>query len=218
MEPWRTAQRGRNSGVRAARLDALRDEPGGRRRRRAGAPGRPARAAARAVTTGSTSSGRLRSRCRPCVRTSRSSWCRSSSWRPWRSCSWPASAAPRAVVPDLLAGLLVLGDCRLQRPQDVVVRARVRLHVSRQVLERVAVAVDRVGLVDPAVVAVVQQDLPARRRRGLGGRAGSVRGRSGCTCEQHQHGKGRGQAAAFRRDVTGLKRWGICGGYSAAGA
>ena len=70
----------------------------------------------------------------------------------------------RVVADRLVLGLL-LGDRRLQRAQDVVVRARVGLHVRREMLERLLVAVHRVGLVDPAVVPVVQQQLPARRCR-----------------------------------------------------
>ena len=77
-----------------------------------------------------------------------------------------------------LCRLLLLGDRRLQRAQDVVVGARVRLHVGRQVLERVLVAVHRIGLVDPAVVPVVQEQLPARCRC-LGGRRADGRGAEG---------------------------------------
>ena len=73
-----------------------------------------------------------------------------------------------AVRPDRLVGLLLLRDRALQRAEDVVVRARVGLHVGRQVMQRVLVAVDGVGVVDPAVVPVVQERLPARGRGGGG--------------------------------------------------
>ena len=88
-----------------------------------------------------------------------------------RAAATGAGAAARAarrdgrVVADRLVRLLLLRDRRLQRAQDVVVRARVGLHVGGQVLERVLVAMHRIGLVDPAVVPVVQEQLPARRRR-----------------------------------------------------
>ena len=95
-----------------------------------------------------------------------------------------AGAAARAarrdgrVVADRLVRLLLLGDRRLQRAQDVVVGARVRLHVGGQVLQRVLVTVHRIGLVDPAVVPVVQEQLPARCRC-LGGRRADGRGAEG---------------------------------------
>ena len=84
------------------------------------------------------------------------------------------------LLPTGLCSVLLLGDRRLQRAQDVVVRARVGLHVRREMLERLAVAMHRVGLIDPAVVPVVQQELPARRcrlrGRGAYGRADERRG------------------------------------------
>ena len=98
----------------------------------------------------------------------------------------------RAVRLDRLAGLLLLRDRALQRAEDVVVRARVGLHVGRQVMQRVLVAVNGVGVVDPAVVPVVQEELPA------GGRGGGWRcvhdgseqgsGDDRRTCEQLQGG------------------------------
>ena len=83
----------------------------------------------------------------------------------------PLCGGDGCVASDRLVLGLLLGDRRLQRAQDVVVRARVGLHVRRQMLERLAVAMHRIGLVDPAVVPVVQQELPARRRRLRGRRA-----------------------------------------------
>ena len=73
-------------------------------------------------------------------------------------------------------------------------RARVGLHVGRQVLQRVLVAVNGVRVVDPAVVPVVQQQLPARGRGG-GGRCvhdGSEQGGGDerRACEQLQGGHG----------------------------
>ena len=104
----------------------------------------------------------------PAGRLASSSWSRSSV----RSSRCPSSSSAasrrrhRRVRRDLRAVLPQLGLRVLERAEDVVVRARVRLHVRRQVLQRVRVAVERIGVVDPAVVPVVQQRLPARGRGG----------------------------------------------------
>ena len=52
---------------------------------------------------------------------------------------------------------------REERPLEVLARGRVRVDVLGQVLDRGAVAARRVGAVDPAVVPVVDQPLPAGR-------------------------------------------------------
>ena len=70
----------------------------------------------------------------------------------------------------------LLRDRALQGAQDVVVGARVRRDVRRQVLQRVVVTVPLIGAVDPAVVPVVQEHLPAGRP-GRGARARAVRPR-----------------------------------------
>ena len=77
----------------------------------------------------------------------------------------PVAVPPPALVPPVVvvAAAGALRDPLLERLLDVVARARVRVDVGRQVLERLAVAVDRVGAVDPAVVPVVDQRLPAGR-------------------------------------------------------
>ena len=81
--------------------------------------------------------------------------------------------------------LRALGQPLLQRLLDVVARARVGLDVGRQVLQRVAVAVDRVRAVDPAVVPVVDQRLPAGRRA-LRRRGTDAEGRHGCEDDNGQ--------------------------------
>ena len=80
-------------------------------------------------------------------------------------------------------------DPLLERLLDVVPRARVRVHVGRQVLERVPVAVDRVGAVDPAVVPVVDQDFPARRRalRFGRGRSAVPTASASTACKHEKH-------------------------------
>src|SRR5262249_60435820 len=78
--------------------------------------------------------------------------------------SAPRSAVRAAVLPS---AVVALGDPLAQRLLDVVTGARVRVHVGREVLERVAIAVDRGGAVDPAVVPVGEPRLPARRPRPL---------------------------------------------------
>src|SRR5581483_9961353 len=61
--------------------------------------------------------------------------------------------------------VLLVGDREPERSLDVVARARVDLHVRRQVLDRLLVAGDRVDRRDLAAVPLVQEQLPARRRR-----------------------------------------------------
>ena len=144
--------------------------------RRAAARGRRGSAAAVGIEDGSSALTVPASPSLPCCR--RRSWwsCRS---RPSRCLSRsPLGRRHGRVVADRLVRLLLLGDRGLQRAQDVVVGARVRLHVGGQVLQRVLVAVHRIGLVDPAVVPVVQEQLPARCRR-LGGRRADGRGAEG---------------------------------------
>ena len=80
--------------------------------------------------------------------------------------SWSSSRPARwSIVGRARRVLSWCSDRELERPLDVLARARVDLDVGRQVLDRVLVAGDRVDLVDPAVVPVVQQRLPARRDR-----------------------------------------------------
>ena len=52
-------------------------------------------------------------------------------------------------------------DHRREGAEDVVLRARVVLHVPRQVHDRLVVAGERIGVVDVPVVPVVQERLPA---------------------------------------------------------
>ncbi len=87
----------------------------------------------------------------------------------------PAVDAPVVDVPAVDAPgragrrAVVLGRSRLARDdsgarrEDVVACASVDPQVGRQVVDRLLVARDRIGLVDRPVVPVVQEQLPARR-------------------------------------------------------
>ena len=82
-----------------------------------------------------------------------------------------SAARVRAVRAAGAAAVRALrGDRRLERPVDVVAEARVLRDVLRHVLERRAVALHGIDAVDPAVVPVVDERLPARILRGGRGR------------------------------------------------
>ena len=84
-----------------------------------------------------------------------------------------SAARVRAVRAAGAAAVRALrGDRRLERPVDVVAEARVLRDVLRHVLERRAVARHGIDAVDPSVVPVVDERLPARILRGGRGRRG----------------------------------------------
>ena len=155
--------------------------PGSRPSRRRGAArrGRPGRSAARARTRGRTC---RRSRPPRSGRSCRSRSCSSRASSP-SSASCPAWSASRRLggrrrglgrrrrAGRRLAARVLLALLRVrQRAADLLLRVRVVEHVGREDADRLAVARERVDLVDaPVVVPVVDHLLPAtRRQRGPG--------------------------------------------------
>ena len=83
----------------------------------------------------------------------------------------PPEPEPEPPAGSVVDGGVLAAHRGLHRPLDVLLRARVVADVTRQRLDRVVVAVERVGAVDAAVgVPVVDHALPARGARG--GRSG----------------------------------------------
>src|SRR5438067_1708719 len=81
------------------------------------------------------------------------------------NCTWPVSAYARRAGATR-AARLVAADREQHVAPDVLRRRRVLLRVLRQVGDRLAVAMDRVVAVDPAVaIPVVDHRPPARCRR-----------------------------------------------------
>src|SRR5439155_17613146 len=97
---------------------------------------------------------------------------------------------------------------------DVGASVRVDLDVRRQVLDRVLVAVLRIDVVDPAVVPVVDQRLPARGRR---------RGAPNPQREGDEHGEDGGLGESLQRlhrkrlPRQPTRQTGLCASLSAAG-
>ena len=86
-----------------------------------------------------------------------------------------AAAARRRRVLAVFRGRIGLcgwgvlaAQLRLERARDVVLRARVVAHVAREALDRVVVAVIRVGAVDAAVLPPVVDHLATAGRSGAG--------------------------------------------------
>src|SRR5581483_3355716 len=95
-----------------------------------------------------------------------------------------AALRPAAALADRgrSAAVLLRREARGERGPDVVARAGVRLDVLGQVLERLLVTPDGIDVVDPAVVPIVDEGLPAWR--GGGRRAGR---------HKKEHARGRAQ-------------------------
>ena len=113
----------------------------------------------------------------------------------------PVSSRLRAAVRALR------GDRRLERPVDVVPEARVLRDVLRHVLECRAIARHGIDVVDPSVVPVVYERLPARVLRGA--RAGE----EDCSGGGHEHEQGCSEGAShenWRRSGISIFRTSDC--------